>query len=101
MPTTRRPRRHAARPRVSPEAVALFRRLEGTPPRLRHGCEFTDAEKRLCRALGLDWLSMKSPVTVHSPNPDHVEGSYQAQCWREAWAWRCALVEAAMKEAGR
>lgn len=98
MPTNRRPLRHAVRPQVSPEAIALFRQLEAVPKRARNTREYHDGEKRLCRILGLDFWSMKTPLSV-SAMPEHREGSCQRECWRAAWEWRCALLEAATARA--
>ena len=92
------------RAEVSPEAVALFLRLEAISRRQRETWEpagrrreYPDGKMRLCKLCPpLFWGDCISPVDVTGPTPPYGEHrAPQAAAWAVAWRWRCALLEAA------
>jgi hypothetical protein len=95
--------------KLTPEVLELWARLqllqrnprarERWEPRGRRG-EYLAAEKDLCRRLGLWWGDAGTPLSVDRVEPpDYMRAGnpYQADRWREAWAWRCALNAAAAR----
>jgi hypothetical protein len=94
MGTKRRPVQRDIRARITPELLELFCRLEETPKRLRHTAEYVAGVKQLCRALGLDFWSMKWPTNVLSAESCYPRDHIQTQNWNAAWRWRCLLLEA-------
>jgi hypothetical protein len=108
MPTTRTPINRAAKKRVTPEAIDLFRRcLALRPIRDKHllgmcpgpinehcpDClSFNELNRELDRLLGIKpW--MRSPVDVDcaDPPPYMANNPLQAGYWAKAWALRRLL----------
>ena len=103
-----------SRPQVSPETIALFRRCEALRPLyiqcVRGGkcksvdpgahcpecAEFLTAEKTLATACGLNWCDCIGPTDAKSPVvPANLrQRPLQAEAYRQAFAARCALIEA-------
>jgi hypothetical protein len=101
VPTKRQPLQRDQRARLTPELVELFQRLELTPQRLRRSSEYVAGEKRLCRVLGLDFWSMKTPLSVLTAESCYPPGHIQTQNWNEAWRWRKLLLAAAGMRQGQ
>ena len=80
MGTKRKPIERHTRPRVTPEVLELWLRLRAIRKDQAQRAEYDAGERRLCKLLGLDYWSMKNPLTVNSPTPEHREGTYQAEC---------------------
>jgi hypothetical protein len=97
---------YAAKARVTAEVLELWKRLreiEADPvarnewePVGRYR-EYSDAKKRLCTCLGLDWALMISPLDAKSASPRKymLHNPIQVEGWRKAWEWRQVLEEAA------
>ena len=101
MTTKRRPIRRDRRAKLTPEIMAMWHTLRGIraagddreyEPLGRHR-EFMHLNCDLCAALGGWWGTMIFPIDVTSPEPrDYMlRNSIQADAWRAAWEWRCAL----------
>jgi hypothetical protein len=104
MSTKRTPLRRDAKARLTPETIALWVRLEAIQAAGDHNeweplgrrREYLDGNKALCGSLGL-WWGYTSPLNaVTADPPDYMRhNELQADAWRQAWAWRCALQEGA------
>jgi hypothetical protein len=99
MPTNRTRTPRAIKPKVTPEVLALWRklrRMKSNRIRADDRVEWLKAEKELCSLLGLGWGDAGLPTSVDGPEPPIYmrHNPYQAAGWREAWQWRCALEEA-------
>jgi|tagenome__1003787_1003787.scaffolds.fasta_scaffold19449109_1 hypothetical protein len=89
------------RPRLTHEQVALWivlREIQDERGGVDHWeqdggrrHEYLDGCKRLSELLGLsfgDWLPLETPTACP---PDYLDGNeYQLDCYRRAWALRCA-----------
>src|SRR4051812_25598186 len=104
MPVKRRLRK-TRKAKLTPEILAMWQAIvaikaagehEEREPLGRHR-EYMDLKCDLCTALGGWWGTMIFPIDVTSPEPrDYMlHNPLQADAWREAWEWRCALSEAA------
>jgi hypothetical protein len=98
MPTKRTRTPRAIKSKITPEALALWRKLRRMKSnRIRtNRVEWLKVEKELCSLLGVWWGDAGRPTNVDTPEPPIYmqHNSYQAARWREAWRWRCALEEA-------
>lgn len=110
MSTKRRPIRRSMRAKITPEVIELWQRLReiNRVKRWRerwedeggHRREFLDGTKRLATLLGLWWGDYVLPLDATTAQPpDYIRrNSDHSQQWRVAWAWRCALIEAAKEQ---
>jgi hypothetical protein len=103
MTTKRIPIRRDRRARLTPETVALWivlREIEDDPdgkewePEGRYR-EYLDGTNELCRRLGL-WWGHSNPLDATTAEPPDwmAHNELQADAWREAYRWRCLLIEA-------
>jgi hypothetical protein len=99
VPTNRTPITRRRLPAATAEAVELFRRLEGTPGRLRRQQRFKDDEHQLMRLLDLvpEFWTMNS-VLDRSLAPVYPEGYIARDHWFRCRAIREQLLAAAKGE---
>ena len=105
MTTKRTPIRRDRRARLTPEALAcwlVIREIAESPtdrdeyePVGRHR-EYVDLNIKLCRLIGLEWTYMNFPIEIDSPTPPLFmnHNPPRAENWRQAWRWRCLLMQA-------
>ena len=103
MTTKRTPIRRNRRARLTPETVALWlvlREIQDDPmgnewEPVGRRREYLDGIKELCRRLGLWWGSTNPLDATEATPPDYMlHNKLQADAWREAYRWRCALMAA-------
>src|SRR3954469_1307840 len=105
MTTRRVPIRRDRRAKLTPEILAMWQAIVAIKaagehaedePLGRHR-EYMRLNCTLATALGMWWGTMIFPIDVTSPEPrDYMRHNpLQADAWREAWEWRCALEAAA------
>jgi hypothetical protein len=108
MTTKRTPIRRSARAKLTPEIMAMWHTLREIraagndreyEPLGRHR-EFVQLNCDLCKALGGWWGTMIFPIDVTSPEPSDymLHNPIQADAWREAWEWRCALEATSVQQ---
>jgi hypothetical protein len=97
MPSKRTPLHRARHPKITPEALAVWRRCcELERQGATEGGEYSDLGKRLCTLTGCDWCSMQWPTTATSPTlPAYLRGrELQTADYWAAYRARLALIEA-------
>jgi hypothetical protein len=93
MPTNRKLRSHPRHPRISPEAIALFRAAEGQP---RKRWAYTDEARQLARMLGPidEWWTGNTPLDK-SRGPCHPPWCVAYTDWHRCRAVRRRMIAAA------
>lgn len=105
MSTKRVPIRRTMKNRITPEALAVWlvlREIAEDPtdrdeyePVGRHR-EYMDLNFKLCGLLGFWPYFMNFPIETDSATPERymLHNPDRAENWREAYRWRCLLLEA-------
>jgi hypothetical protein len=78
---------------ISPEAIALFQRLDRVPESRRDRREYQDGVHQLMRLLGLtdQYWHMQSPLD-RSREPHHPPWCVAFESWHTCRAWRAELL---------
>ena len=106
MPTNRTAIRRVTRRRLDAQALALWKAIREISPKDREEYEplgshreYIELNCQLCTRLGIWWGFMIFPVEVECPEPPEYmrDNSLQAPVWRQAYRWRCLLMEAEAK----
>ena len=106
MPTNRTAIRRVTRRRLDAQALALWKAIREISPKDREEYEplgrhreYIELNCQLCTRLGIWWGFMIFPAEVEFPEPPAYkrDNALQAPVWRQAYRWRCLLMEADAK----